>query len=127
MLTSQSFTQGESIGHGSQASRLNGGMSARARLAEFTRDIKISHTVFAMPFALLSTFLAAYPGWPKAGELGLILVCMVCARTVAMGMNRLLDAKIDAENARTQRRAIPAGKLSRAFVVAAVVLCAATF
>jgi 4-hydroxybenzoate polyprenyltransferase len=125
-MTSESFTQPESIGHGSQASRLNGGTRVRARLAEFARDIKIIHTVFAMPFALLSTFLAA-GGWPKLGQIGLILVCMVTARTLAMGMNRLLDAKIDAGNPRTKGRAIPGGKLSRTFVIGAVILCAGAF
>ncbi len=85
------------------------------------RDIKISHTVFAMPFALLSTFLAAKQKWnglPKWGQLGLILICMVAARTVAMAANRLLDAELDAKNPRTARRAIPSGALSRTFVTA---------
>src|SRR5947209_3300715 len=127
MMTSETFSQTDSVGHGSQASRLNEGVRFGSRLGELARDIKISHTVFAMPFALLSTFLAAYPGWPKVGQIGLILVCMVSARTVAMAMNRLLDAQIDAGNARTKRRAIPAGKLSRAFVGGAVAISAATF
>lgn len=96
------------------------------KLNSFARDIKLSHTVFAMPFALLSTFLAA-GGWPRAGQLGLILLCMVTARTVAMAMNRLLDARLDALNPRTRGRAIPSGQLSVAFVVAAVVVCTAAF
>src|SRR5260221_12849194 len=65
-----------------------------ARFKLFAGDIKIAHTVFALPFALLSAFLAAN-GWPKLGQLGLILLCMVTARTVAMASNRLLDAEID--------------------------------
>src|SRR5579862_7463312 len=81
------------------------------RLSIFAGDIKIAHTVFALPFALLSTFLAVR-GWPKLGQLALILVCMVTARTLAMAVNRLLDARLDAENPRTARRAIPAGALS---------------
>src|SRR6478672_2468108 len=87
-----------------------------ARLSLFARDIKISHTVFAMPFALLSTFLAAHQAWgglPKWGQIGLILICMVTARTVAMAANRLLDAELDAKNARTAKRAIPSGALPR--------------
>src|SRR5207248_6415529 len=63
----------------------------------------------------------------KIGVLGLILACMVTARTVAMAANRLLDAKLDAINPRTARRAIPAGILSRGFYVAALVVCAAAF
>jgi 4-hydroxybenzoate polyprenyltransferase len=96
------------------------------RLKVFASDIKIHHTVFALPFALLSTFLAA-GGMPKAGVLLLILICMVTARTVAMGVNRLLDAKLDARNPRTARRAIPSGVLSVRFYVLVVALCSATF
>jgi 4-hydroxybenzoate polyprenyltransferase len=100
--------------------------SLSARLGAFAADIKLGHTIFAMPFALLSTFLAA-GGWPKAGQLLLIVVCMVTARTVAMAVNRLLDADLDAKNPRTARRAIPAGLLSRPFVWTIVIVCAATF
>ncbi|HEX4795088.1 MAG TPA: UbiA-like polyprenyltransferase [Humisphaera sp.] len=96
------------------------------RLSTFAGDIKIAHTIFALPFALLSTFLAA-GGWPKLGQLALILVCMVTARTLAMAVNRLLDAKLDADNPRTARRAIPAGALSRGFYWMIVTLCAAGF
>jgi 4-hydroxybenzoate polyprenyltransferase len=96
------------------------------KLNSFARDIKLSHSVFALPFALLSAFLAAR-GFPTLGQLGLILICMVTARTVAMGMNRLLDAKLDALNPRTRGRAIPSGQLSTSFVIAAITLCAAAF
>jgi 4-hydroxybenzoate polyprenyltransferase len=98
----------------------------RAQFVEFARDIKISHTVFAMPFALLSTFLAA-GGWPHLGQMVLIMLCMVTARTVAMAANRLIDAELDARNPRTQRRAIPSGKLSRGFFIGAVAVCALGF
>lgn len=97
-----------------------------SRLAIFAADIKISHTLFALPFALLSTFLAA-GGWPQPGQLLLIVACMVTARTVAMSANRLLDAPLDALNPRTARRAIPSGALPRAFVLAMLVACAAAF
>lgn len=96
------------------------------KLSVFAADIKIHHTVFALPWALLATFLAA-GGVPPAGKLLLILVCMVTARTVAMAANRLLDAKLDAINPRTARRAIPSGALSVTFVVGIVVICAALF
>lgn len=98
--------------------------SSRASL--FAQDIKISHTAFAMPWALLSTFLAA-GGHPRLGQLALIVVCMVMARTVAMSANRLLDAELDRANPRTARRAIPSGALSRAFYLAMFVGCAAGF
>ena len=98
-----------------------------SRLVIFAGDIKIAHTVFALPFALLSTFLAAWPGLPAAGKLGLILLCMVSARTVAMSANRLLDARLDAANPRTAGRAIPRGRLSPAFFAAILGLCAILF
>ena len=119
-MTLESSIPTDATTHGSQASRLNG------KLAAFFVDIKITHTIFAMPFALLSTFLAA-SGWPKAGQLGLILICMISARTMAMAMNRLLDARIDAANPRTKNRALPGGKLSRAFVLGTILFCIAIF
>ena len=96
------------------------------RVALLASDIKISHTVFAMPWALLSTFLAV-GGSPRVGQLLLILACMVTARTVAMAANRLLDAELDKVNPRTARRAIPSGALSRAFYIVTLVACAAAF
>jgi 4-hydroxybenzoate polyprenyltransferase len=96
------------------------------KLFLFANDIKIHHTVFALPFALLSAFLASN-GMPAAGKLLLILICMVTARTVAMAANRLLDAKLDLLNPRTARRAIPSGALSARFFTAIVVLCVAVF
>src|SRR5215212_2298322 len=97
-----------------------------AKLDQFARDIKISHTVFALPFALLSTFLAA-GGLPRVGVLLLILVCMVTARTVAMASNRLLDAALDARNPRTAGRAIPSGRLSKGFYALVLAACAFAF
>ncbi|WP_428940022.1 4-hydroxybenzoate octaprenyltransferase [Fontivita pretiosa] len=92
----------------------------------FARDIKVSHTVFAMPWALLATFLAA-GGAPRLGQLLLIVLCMVTARTVAMSSNRLLDAELDARNPRTAGRAIPSGRLSRMFYIAALGVCGLAF
>jgi 4-hydroxybenzoate polyprenyltransferase len=100
--------------------------SVASKLGLFARDIKISHTVFALPFALLSTFLAA-GGMPPAGKLGLILVCMVTARTVAMAANRLLDARLDALNPRTAGRAIPSGKLPVRFYATILAACGLAF
>lgn len=100
--------------------------SAFTKLSIFAGDIKIHHTVFALPWALLSTFMAAR-GMPAPGKLLLILLCMVTARTVAMAANRLLDAKLDALNPRTARRAIPSGALSARFVIGIIALCAVSF
>jgi 4-hydroxybenzoate polyprenyltransferase len=100
--------------------------TVRERLSLFARDIKISHTVFALPFALLSTFLAA-GGLPKLGVLLLILVCMATARTVAMASNRLLDSALDARNPRTAGRAIPSGRLSKSFYAFILAACGLAF
>jgi len=77
--------------------------------------IKFSHTLFALPFALLSAVLAA-GGWPSGATLVKILLAMVGARSAAMAHNRLADRRLDAENPRTASRALPSGALSPAFV-----------
>lgn len=95
----------------------------------FAGDIKLAHTVFALPFALLAMVLAGQPipGGVRPGMVGLILLCMIFARTFAMGANRLLDADMDALNPRTARRAIPAGRTSKEFTATILALCAAGF
>lgn len=76
--------------------------------------IKFSHTVFAFPFALMGVVLASLASGaaPTLGQIGWICVAMVGARSGAMGLNRIIDARIDAENPRTAIRHIPAGKVS---------------
>jgi 4-hydroxybenzoate polyprenyltransferase len=98
------------------------------KLRELAGDIKLHHSVFALPWAMLATVLAAHRhGGLKFGQLLLVLVCMVTARTVAMVANRLLDARIDAANPRTARRAIPGGRLSPAFMWISLIVCALVF
>src|ERR1035437_1392859 len=93
--------------------------------------IKWEHSIFALPFALTAVLLAAngLPGgrpalWIKVGW---ILVAMVAARSAAMAFNRWADAELDAANPRTSSRAIPAGLLSREFVLGFTVLAAGLF
>ena len=76
--------------------------------------IKFSHTVFAFPFALMGVVLASLASGHAPGFLQVFWICMamVGARSTAMGLNRLIDAKIDADNPRTAERHIPAGKVS---------------
>ena len=74
-------------------------------------DIKIHHTVFALPFAVMSAFLAS-EGSPRWSILMWIFFAMFGARNAAMGFNRIVDSKIDKLNPRTKDRALPAGKLS---------------
>lgn len=73
--------------------------------------VKFSHSVFALPLALLATFLAARPSRPSAVQLGLIVGCMVTARSAAMTFNRLVDARYDASNPRTAGRPLPRGAI----------------
>ena len=88
--------------------------------------IKWEHSVFALPFACTGAVLAA-KGWPPVRVMGWIVVCMVSARSSAMAFNRLADAELDRENARTAMRALPAGQLSKGFVLAFVVISAGIF
>lgn len=84
-------------------------------LPELARDIKLSHSVFALPFALLGAVMAQDPtaGWARWWiKLGLIIVCMVTARTAAMLSNRILDRRFDAANPRTARRALVSGRVA---------------
>jgi len=94
-----------------------------------SKDIKLSHTVFALPFALLGMMLAAgyRQALPGLGEVALILVCMVTARTFAMCVNRWADRKIDAANPRTAGRALASGKVTSGFVMGTIVLTALLF
>ena len=86
--------------------------------------IKIEHSVFALPFALLGALLAAR-GWPTGWQIFWIVVAMIGARSAAMSFNRLIDRDLDARNPRTAQRALPAGLLSARFVTGfALVSCA---
>jgi 4-hydroxybenzoate polyprenyltransferase len=88
--------------------------------ARFYSLVKFEHTVFALPFAYVGAFLAV-DGVPGAHDLLWVTVAMVGARSLAMGLNRLIDARLDARNPRTAGRQLPAGLLSPAAVA---VFCA---
>jgi 4-hydroxybenzoate polyprenyltransferase len=77
----------------------------------YARLVKIEHTVFALPFAYVGAFLAV-GGSPSAHDLLWITLAMVGARSLAMALNRLVDARIDARNPRTAGRELPSGALS---------------
>jgi 4-hydroxybenzoate polyprenyltransferase len=87
----------------------------------FARLVKIEHTLFALPFAYVGALLAVH-GVPSAHDLLWITVAMVGARSLAMSLNRLIDAGLDARNPRTASRELPAGLLTRAQVL---LFCAA--
>ncbi|HJU36306.1 MAG TPA: UbiA-like polyprenyltransferase [Gaiellaceae bacterium] len=90
--------------------------------ARFARLVKVEHTVFALPFAYVGAFLAVN-GTPGGHDLLWITLAMVGARSLAMALNRLIDAGIDARNPRTAGRELPSGQLSVAQVA---VFCAAS-
>jgi 4-hydroxybenzoate polyprenyltransferase len=92
----------------------------------FVSLVKFEHTVFALPFAFVGAILAT-GGVPSAQTLGWVTIAMVGARSLAMALNRLIDAEIDARNPRTAAREIPSGLLSRAQVIGFCVVSLAVF
>jgi len=90
----------------------------------FMEMVKFSHTVFALPFAFTGAVLAA-GGLPTLYQIFWIVMAMVGARTAAMGLNRVIDADIDAENPRTRSRAIPAGLIGKGGVAVFILLALA--
>jgi 4-hydroxybenzoate polyprenyltransferase len=97
-----------------------------SQIAEYGKLVRLSHTLFALPFALASMFVAA-DGLPDVKILLLILACMFTARNGAMAFNRLADAKYDALNPRTALRHIPSGKISKKNTVLFVIANGAAF
>lgn len=101
-----------------------------SKIGDYLSLVKFSHTIFAMPFALLS-FTYAWMTAEHSSVLWVMLLqvvaCMVFARNVAMGFNRWADRKIDAENPRTAMREIPAGKISSRGAVVFIIINALLF
>ena len=107
-------------------------------MLKLTRDllelIRFSHTLFALPFALLAALMAWWLGAHSQPEVPFrlryligILLCMVTARSAAMAFNRIADRKLDGGNTRTAERHLPAGQLSVRSVAVFTGLCAAAF
>lgn len=92
----------------------------------FASLVRIEHTVFALPFAYVGAFLAA-ADWPGLHDMLWITVAMVGARTVAMALNRLVDAELDARNPRTASRELPSGALTRRQVLVLTVVALLVF
>lgn len=82
------------------------------RIGVYLEMVKVAHTVFALPFALMGAFLAA-GGMPPWRTIFYIVLAMAGGRSAAMGFNRVVDAEIDARNPRTKDRAIPSGQVSK--------------
>jgi 4-hydroxybenzoate polyprenyltransferase len=98
-----------------------------ASLGTYLSFVRIGHTVFALPFAITGALLATRDTPPTWARLGWILVCMVAARSAAMGFNRLVDARFDAQNPRTAMRELPRGAMTRAEAVGFVAVSSVAF
>jgi 4-hydroxybenzoate polyprenyltransferase len=119
------------------ATPMSGAAVRPSRLRTYLELVRFSHTIFALPFAVMAALIAIRWGgdpaidWTKAagaarGGLGLLL-CMVTARTAAMAFNRLVDRTIDAANPRTASRHLPRGDVAAGEVLLLVVLSSAAF
>ena len=102
-------------------------------ISKYLSLVKFSHTIFAMPFAMIGFTYGAVgvdngeSPWWWARLLFLVILCMVCARNVAMGFNRWADRKIDAKNPRTADREIPSGVVTNGGAITFIICNAALF
>ncbi len=99
------------------------------KISQYLSLIKFSHTVFALPFAFIGFFLAIHSGQAQFSiqKLIMVVLCMVFARSAAMGFNRYIDRKFDAKNPRTAIREIPAGLINANAALAFVIVCSISF
>ncbi len=101
-----------------------GRRGALSAAVTYGRMVKLTHSLFALPFALASAGIAADRVSVTMGQVGWIIAAMVGARSAAMGFNRLVDRHLDAANPRTRQRELPTGQVSPAAAGAFVVLSA---
>jgi len=102
-------------------------LRGRGRLVDYSNLVKLPHTIFALPFALVGATLASYHHAVDPWDVPLILAAFTSARFAAMGFNRIVDRAIDARNPRTRMREIPSGKLSVGEATGAVIAASAVF
>jgi 4-hydroxybenzoate polyprenyltransferase len=98
-----------------------------SRLVRYVNFVKLPHTVFALPFALVGATLASFTRGVTVARLAWIVLAFTAARFAAMGFNRIVDRQIDARNPRTARREIPSGLLGVREATLAVILASAIF
>jgi 4-hydroxybenzoate polyprenyltransferase len=102
-------------------------VGGRGRLVDYSNLVKLPHTVFALPFALVGATLASYRFPVEAIDVVWILIAFTSARFAAMGFNRIADRAIDARNPRTRMREIPTGRLSVREAAVAVSVASGVF
>ncbi len=98
-----------------------------SRWLVYANFVKLPHTLFALPFALVGVVLASYQERVTWATVGWIVLAFTCARFAAMGFNRIVDREIDARNPRTRQREIPSGALRVTEAVASVAVASALF
>jgi 4-hydroxybenzoate polyprenyltransferase len=98
-----------------------------SRWIVYANFVKLPHTLFALPFALVGVVLASYHAGVTWAMIGWIVLAFTCARFAAMGFNRIVDREIDARNPRTRQREIPSGALRVTEAVAAVTAASVVF
>ncbi len=101
--------------------------SGESLLVRYANFVRLPHTVFALPFALLGVVAASRVAPVTWRTIGLVALAFTAARFVAMGFNRIADRELDARNPRTRARELPTGRLSPAQAWVAVVIAAAVF
>ena len=102
-------------------------MTRPSRIAAYASLVKLPHTVFALPFALVGVTLASYRAPVRIAQIGWVVLAFTAARFAAMAFNRVVDRRIDARNPRTATREIPAGIVSVREGTVAVGVAAAVF
>ena len=86
------------------------------RLKTYASFIKLEHTVFSLPLIVAGMLLHTY-GWPRPVLVIQIILAAVGGRVMAMGLNRIIDAKLDAGNPRTRQRELPRGAMKRRWII----------
>jgi 4-hydroxybenzoate polyprenyltransferase len=102
-------------------------LSGESLFVRYANFVKLPHTVFALPFALLGVLVASRETALTWRTLGLVVLAFTCARFVALGFNRIADRELDAKNPRTRARELPSGRLTLGQAWVAVVAAAVAF
>src|SRR6185503_15729510 len=97
------------------------------KLLVYANFVKLPHTLFALPFALVGVVLASYEAPVTFAMIGWVVLAFTCARFAAMGFNRIVDREIDARNPRTRQRELPSGALRVTEAVVAVIVASLLF
>src|SRR5437879_10887632 len=103
---------GRSWGLSSDARREGQTFAGESLVVRYVNFVKLPHTLFALPFALLGLLVASRQHPVTWWTLALVVLAFTCARFVALGFNRIADRDLDAKNPRTRARELPAGRLT---------------